>query len=655
MRQKIACWMLLLVLCLPLLRPVTADAIATKLRVGFVQNQAPYHFVDDTGEIVGMHIDMLNHIARRTGYEMEYFPMETGTECLRALENGDIDVVLDLTQKYPNSKWVSNALSEETVCSVTNVNADITERDTVATFQLGTLTPAISVKLETTYSYVASDQQKAVDLLLSGMADVMVGMKESVLYYMDDVENADDFVIESNYIGMVSFGLLVPENDYNLLWDLNKQISTLRASGTYDEIRQNWSYQDPATVNMKWLQRLVSALVVIVVVIGAYAVINSYVRKELKRQVDEKTFALQQANQAAMQHMAQLESESDIRKRIIRYSHLGMVLFDQEYQIKLINGSALTMAGCTRSPGDVRQAGVFGNIVRTCGAAVLGQLPESDREQVQIYEEGGKKYRYSFQHLLRSAQSWEVLLVVEDTTGEEARRYATFEREKSKLLNQLVAGIAHEIKNPLMSIKTFVELLKEQGTDPQFIEDFTHYVPAEVERINRLVEGLIGYAKPAKGPQTLLDLSGLVRETVFFAENSNHTRQITIESTIAPDHYIVANRDQIKQVLINIILNGMESMREKLVGQRERLLQLTITLTGTEEESRILIRDEGMGMTQQAIERCMDPFFTTKRAGTGLGLTLSKQYVQDNNGQLTIQSQSGEYTEICITFRRENT
>ena len=116
----------------------------------------------------------------------------------------------------------------------------------------------------------------------------------------------------------------------------------------------------------------------------------------------------------------------------------------------------------------------------------------------------------------------------------------------------------------------------------------------------------------------------------------------------------MANRDQIKQVLINIILNGMESMREKLADAPERQLKLTIMLTGENGVSRITIRDEGMGMTQQAIERCMDAFFTTKRAGTGLGLTLSKQYVQENNGQLTISSQPGEFTEICITFRRED-
>lgn len=265
-----------------------------------------------------------------------------------------------------------------------------------------------------------------------------------------------------------------------------------------------------------------------------------------------------------------------------------------------------------------------------------------------------QRYRYSFQHLLRSDQTFEILLVVENITDEEARRHAAFETEKNKVLNQVVAGIAHEIKNPLMSIKTFVSLIGEQGSDPAFMEDFVRYVPSEVERINRLVEGLIGYAKPARGAAMHMDLSALIQETIFFTENSNRFRQINISSDIEPEHFIVANRDQIKQVLINIMLNGMESMREKLSASPELApLTLSVSLRGNGSTSTISIRDEGMGMTQKAILRSMDPFFTTKKTGTGLGLTLSKQYVQDNNGKLDIISEPGSYTEILITFRRE--
>ena len=217
----------------------------------------------------------------------------------------------------------------------------------------------------------------------------------------------------------------------------------------------------------------------------------------------------------------------------------------------------------------------------------------------------------------------------------------------------MVAGIAHEIKNPLTSIKTFVEVLETAQTDPQFMEDFSRYVPAEVERINRLVESLISYAKPARATRERVDLTAVAQEVAFFAQSSNQNKRIHIVSQIEDGQWIMGNRDQIKQILINIVINGKESMDEKLAALPEDAqLELRISLKKSEKGSLVAIRDEGTGMSAEAIEQCMNPFFTTKRTGTGLGLTLSKQFAQDNNGELTISSEVGSYTEIRIEFGR---
>ena len=94
----------------------------------------------------------------------------------------------------------------------------------------------------------------------------------------------------------------------------------------------------------------------------------------------------------------------------------------------------------------------------------------------------------------------------------------------------------------------------------------------------------------------------------------------------------------------------MEEKLSTLPGDAQ--LELRIGLKKSETGSLVTIRDEGMGMSAEAIEQCMNPFFTTKRTGTGLGLTLSKQFAQDNNGELTISSEVGSHTEIQIEFGR---
>ena len=637
-----------------------AEAITTRLCVAFNRYQAPYHFVTESGQVAGLHIDMLAYIAKNAGYELEYFPMETGSDCLRALENGEIDIVLGVSQQFQNDAWTSTALSEETVCAVIPSGVDETgARPKVSVFQLGTITPTISSKLNTDYGISVGNQKEVVEQVLTGEADVMVGIKESLLYYLALQDQDDDYTIVNNYLGIVSFVARVQDNDYHLLRVLNREIASLRVSETYEKIRERWIYQDLGQKYLFWLKVTAAVLAGLVAAMVLYIISASYIRRALRRQVDKQTIELQRVNQETRQHLEQLERESDMRKRIIRYSHLGMVMFNEQYEVKLINDSALALIGQTECPTkDVRQLKVFGEIVRSCDGDLFSLEEAKQPEGTEIIllnvEGVERRYRYSIQQILKSGKVSGVLLAAEDITDEETKRHELFEEEKNKILNQVVAGVAHEIKNPLTAIKTFTEAAKEAGEDPAFMADFVRYVPSEVDRINRLVEGLIGYARPAKGVKERLDLSALLLECTFFAESVNQREQIQIQTDIEKNHSVFGSRDQIKQVIINIVLNGIESMREKLDRQRDiSPLTLRISLVGEGRNSVIRIYDEGMGMTEREIERCMDPFFTTKKTGTGLGLTLSKQYVQENNGRLQITSQVGKYRDIRIVFRRE--
>ena len=169
------------------------------------------------------------------------------------------------------------------------------------------------------------------------------------------------------------------------------------------------------------------------------------------------------------------------------------------------------------------------------------------------------------------------------------------------------------------------------------------------------MESLISYAKPARAARERVDLTEVAREAVFFAESSNQNKRICICSQIEDGQWVMGNRDQIRQILINIVINGKESMSEKLAAlPNDAELTLRISLWGSENGSVITIRDEGMGMSAEAVEQCMNPFFTTKKTGTGLGLTLSRQFAKENNGELTITSEVGIYTQVRIEFRREN-
>ena len=643
---------------------LTAQAEPLRLRVAFNQNQAPYHFVDEQGEPAGLHIDMLRYIAGNIGYELELLPLNNSTECMEAIRSGKVEAVLDITNRLEDSSRVTETLSEEIICIVSpkGKSTEGLSLAGVAAVQLETVTPAISVQLQVARRLLLSDQKNVMRKLVSGEADIAVVCKESALYNLSQLGIQDQYEISNSYVGTISFALQVTREERQLLHTLDEEIAHLRVSNTYSEMRKDWNQPDSKEKTYLWMKRLLPVLLIVLAAIGLYAVIGQNVRRALHRQVEKQTEELQKANQEISHHLEQLEAESDMRNRIIRYSYLAMVLFDECGRVLLLNNSAAALLENRDNDPDeqlnIADMPVFCEILRSCEVEKFFDEAESVAEGVRTIvirrKEKPQRYRYSLQRIFKGGKVWAALLMVEDITDEEAQRNAKFEEEKNRTLNQMVAGIAHEIKNPLTSIKTFVKVLETAHGDPSFMQDFSRYVPAEVERINRLVESLISYAKPARADRERVDLTEVVQEVAFFAQSSNQNKRIHIASRIEGGQWIMGNRDQIKQILINIVINGKESMNEKLAGLPDDTeLTLEIALQGNESGAVVAVRDEGMGMSAEAVEQCMNPFFTTKRTGTGLGLTLSRQFARENNGELTITSEEGVYTRIQIEFRRE--
>ena len=236
MRRKITGLLaaVLLVLAVPVYR---AQAIPTRIRVAFNCNQAPYHFVDENGAAVGLHIDMLEYIAQRVGYELEYYPMEASTDCQTAINRGEVDMVLNITTRLENKDWVTESLSDEAICIVTK-NAPENVPTSVrgdAVVQLATITPAIATQISPEKTFAVSSQRAVVEFLVSGKAETAVVLKESAIYYLSGTEAESSFVISNNYVGTLSFALQVAENDYQLLQTMNREIARLRTSDINSE------------------------------------------------------------------------------------------------------------------------------------------------------------------------------------------------------------------------------------------------------------------------------------------------------------------------------------------------------------------------------------------------------------------------------------
>src|SRR5436190_8327723 len=251
------------------------------------------------------------------------------------------------------------------------------------------------------------------------------------------------------------------------------------------------------------------------------------------------------------------------------------------------------------------------------------------------------------------------LMVLTDITSIKRLELQIRRSDRLASLGTLSAGMAHEIKNPLVSIKTFAQLLPERYQDSDFRDTFSNLIGHEIDRIDGLVNQLLRFARPAKphlrpthvhaGPEMSLALVG----HRLYQKKIKLTR-----SWEASTDTIRADADQLEQVFLNFFINAMEAMKNggELSVHTEILTDEAWISTlnqgngdsDTQEALRITVRDTGEGIRREDLAHVFDPFFTTKDYGTGLGLSVVHGIIQEHGGQIEVESEPQKGTAFHI-------
>ncbi len=232
-----------------------------------------------------------------------------------------------------------------------------------------------------------------------------------------------------------------------------------------------------------------------------------------------------------------------------------------------------------------------------------------------------------------------LVFLMKDITDKKRTEEALMQSEKLSVIGELAAGVAHEIRNPVTVLKGFVQLLSQEKRDKEFYT----IMDKELERINQITNEFMALAKPQAVHFKKQNLMELIQEVCLFLESEAFMHQVVIEVDHL-DTYIYLNCEpnQMKQVLINTIKNGMEAMPD---GGK-----ITIQTETVDGFVHLMIKDEGTGIPEEVINKVGQPFFTTKEQGTGLGLMVSMKIIENHGGQLTIQSEEnmGSTVEIIL-------
>jgi signal transduction histidine kinase len=219
--------------------------------------------------------------------------------------------------------------------------------------------------------------------------------------------------------------------------------------------------------------------------------------------------------------------------------------------------------------------------------------------------------------------------------------------ERLAATTALAAGIAHEIKNPLVAIKTFAELLPERFTDQEFRSDFSKVVIREIERIDELIARLRALAAPISR-RSPMNLKPVLDETLALLrgrmEQAGISVRVSTDDDLPPVH---ADHAQLKQLLLNILLNAIEAME----GGGELSVLIRRQPEGEGEGLILEVSDTGSGIPSRLLERIFDPFVTTKPEGSGLGLSICRSIADAH--QATIKASNnpgGRGATITIQF-----
>jgi signal transduction histidine kinase len=215
-------------------------------------------------------------------------------------------------------------------------------------------------------------------------------------------------------------------------------------------------------------------------------------------------------------------------------------------------------------------------------------------------------------------------------------------------MGALATGIAHEVRNPLVAIKTFAELLPERADDQEFRSTFAKVAVKEIHRIEELLGRLRVLAEPTAAALQPLDIEVPILETLDLLRGEADRRRIRLVSEVGPGlSPIRGDSDRLKQLFLNLLLNGFEAMG---AGGTLRVTARPDFARQGQGVVMVRVADTGPGIPREDLARVFEPFFTTKAQGTGLGLAICRTIADAHRAALWVESEPGVGTTFVIQF-----
>ena len=338
-------------------------------------------------------------------------------------------------------------------------------------------------------------------------------------------------------------------------------------------------------------------------------------------------------------------------ERLVVLLPVGLIATDRDGRIRICNRAATDILGNGErellgqridDAGDGRLAEMMKSAEKTTGSlnGEVSYTGADGHEQVvnflsrTVNENGEGEYPGE-------------VIVLQDMTGVKQLEKDLHRNAKLAAVGKMAAGVAHEIRNPLSSIKGLALLLGSRFDNGSEEAGQAATLVSEVDRLNRAIGELLDFSRPTKLVKSTFNLPALLQRTVQLVEQDAKSCGVRLILSIPPNlkyHTINADQDKLSQVFLNLLLNALQAFDEKKDG--EKRIELNMVVSGN--STIVTVHDSGSGIEGKNLNRVIDPYFTTKSDGTGLGLALSAKIVEEHGGRLELESEVGIFTEVRV-------
>jgi PAS domain S-box-containing protein len=371
-----------------------------------------------------------------------------------------------------------------------------------------------------------------------------------------------------------------------------------------------------------------------------------------------------------------LKEAKTYRDNILQSLKSGVIVVNIDEEVTLINNEAKRILGLKETSSSEKILKSLGKDTHQLLRHTLKN--DAEYQNIEIFiDRKSKKVPCSMSITklkTEDEQKLGSLIILTDTTELKFLQTEKQHADRLAYLGVLAANIAHEIKNPLVAINTYFQLLPHKKDDHEFHDGFQKIALKEIRRINRIIEDMLDLAKPSEPLMQLIDPQSAILDTVNFLRDTAAKKGVEITTVLEEKRYaIIADEDKIKQVLLNILQNSLDALPKNgsikvstsfmdNLSEFRRMAKLNpnsvffsfaspfLQDLNNTQYFLIKISDNGEGISAEKISHIFEPFFTNKDNGTGLGLAMVYRIIKDHEGALYIESREGAGTDFYISL-----